>query len=48
MRNEVCNYIKIWEKEGVSGYSSSYLLGYQSNKFSFVLEDLLYDCSIVL
>jgi hypothetical protein len=35
----VCNYIKIWEKDGVSGYSSSYLLGYQSNKFSFVLGD---------
>jgi hypothetical protein len=36
-----CNYIKKWEKEGVSGYSSSYLLGYQSNKCSFVLKD---DC----
>jgi hypothetical protein len=35
----VCNYIKKWEKEGVSGYSSSYLLGYQSNKCSFVLKD---------
>jgi hypothetical protein len=39
----VCNYIKKWEKEGVSGYSSSYLLGYQSNKCSFVLKD---DCRL--
>jgi hypothetical protein len=44
----VCNYIKMWEKEGVSGYSSSYLLGYQSNKCSFVLKDDCRHCPALL